>query len=130
MHALVRALAPLLVVSPLLVSCGGGIEDLAFAKSISISKMECPTSNFGATVPPGTDAKVKAWATIVGIKNADVVWTWDSDGNAVTFGAQTQEDNTSSIDIKAPGSPAKYKINVHAKAEGKEGNATCELEVK
>lgn len=120
---------PLLITtSALLVSCGGGIEDLPF-ESISISKMECPTSNFGATVPPGTDAKVKAWATIVGIKNADVIWTWDSDGGAVTFGAQTQEDNTSSIDIKAPGSKAKYKINVHAVHGSKRADATCELEV-
>ena len=119
-------------VLPLLLgSCGGGsgLEDF-FVKSINIDRMECPIASDGATIPPGTNSKVKAWATISGIKDADVIWTWDSDGNAVTFGSQTQRDNTSTIDITAPGSPAKYKINVHAQAEGKRGDATCELEVK
>jgi len=121
----------LIVATALLTSCGGGnpLEDL-FVKSINISRMDCPTSEYGATVPPGTDTKVKAWATITGIKNADVIWTWDSDGNVITFGTQTQNDNTSTIDVKAPNFPAKYKINVHAKAEGKQADATCELEVK
>ena len=42
----------------------------------------------------------------------------------------TTNSVTSTIDITAPGSPAKYKINVHAEADGKRGDATCELEVK
>lgn len=112
-----------------LAACGGsGVPDEL--ESINIDKMECPIASDGATIPPSTNSKVKAYATLVGIKDSDVVWSWDADGGAVTFGSQSQKDNTSTIDITAPGSPAKYKINVHATAKGKRGDSTCELEVK
>lgn len=125
---LVRAFA-LTLVSLALVSCGGsGVPDAL--ESINIDKMECPIASDGASIPPGTNSKVKAYAILVGIKDSDVVWTWDADNPAVLFGSQSQKDNTSTIDITAPNSTAKYKVNVHATAKGKRGDATCELEVK
>jgi hypothetical protein len=116
----------------LLSSCGGGDGDgvPGALESISITKMECPIASDGASIPPGTNSQVKAYAAIVGINNADVIWTWDADNTALKFGTQRQNDNTSTIDITAPNSTAKYKINVHATAKGKRGDATCELEVK
>ena len=112
-----------------LASCGGsGVPDAV--KSINIDKMECPIASDGATLAPGTNSSVKAYATLIGIDSSDVVWTWDSDGGVVTFGTQRQKDNTSTIDVTAPAWPAKYKINVHATASGKRGDGTCELEVK
>jgi hypothetical protein len=112
-----------------LASCGGsGVPDAV--KSINIDKMECPIASDGATLAPGTNSSVKAYATLVGIDSSDVVWSWDSDGSVVTFGTQRQKDNTSTIDVTAPAWPAKYKINVHATASGKRGDGTCELEVK
>jgi hypothetical protein len=114
----------------LLASCGGSDAPVPGAlKSINIDKMECPIASDGATIPPGTNSSVKAYATIIGINESDVVWTWDADNPAVVFGSQSQKDNTSTINITAPNSRAKYKINVHATAEGKRGDATCDLEV-
>jgi hypothetical protein len=131
-HNTVRAhmnsLLPLAAILAL-ASCGGsGIPDIL--KSINIDRMECPIASDGATIPPGTNSQVKAYATIIGIKYSDVVWSWDADNPAVLLGAQSQTDNTSTRDVTAPNFSAKYKINVHAEAEGKRGDATCELEVK
>jgi hypothetical protein len=127
---------PTLLITPALVlflaSCGGGDDDgvPGALESISILKMECPIASDGSSIPPGTNSQVKAFATIIGINQGDVVWTWDADNTALKFGTQRQNDNTSTIDITAPNSTAKYKINVHATAKGKRGDATCELEVK
>ena len=123
------SLATKLAFASTLASCGGSNVPDAL-KSINIDKMECPIASDGATIPPGTNSQVKAYAVLVGIDASDVAWSWDSDGNVVTFGTQRQKDNTSTRDITAPGSPAKYKINVHAEASGKHADATCELEVK
>ncbi|MDB5800439.1 MAG: hypothetical protein JWL63_1378 [Rhodocyclales bacterium] len=114
----------------LLASCGGSDLPVPGAlKSINISKMECPIASDGATIPPGTNSKVKAYAIVVGIDLSDIVWAWDADGGVITFGSQSQRDNTSTIDITAPASRAKFKINVHATADGKRADSTCELEV-
>ncbi|MEC5388290.1 hypothetical protein VVD49_21335 [Uliginosibacterium sp. H3] len=129
LHVLPSLIAPLALAATL-ASCGGsdGVPDAL--ESISITKMECPISSAGASIPPGTNSQVKAYASIIGINNADVIWTWDADNTDVKFGTQRQNDNTSTIDITAPNFTAKYKINVHATAKGKRGDATCELEVK
>ena len=127
-HILISLLAAPALASSL-ASCGGSHVPDAI-KSINIEKMECPIASDGATIPPGTHSQIKAYATLIGISGSDVAWSWDSDGNVVTFGTQSQKDNTSTIDITAPGSPAKYKINVHADASGKHADGTCELEVK
>ncbi|HSD36162.1 MAG TPA: hypothetical protein VLC92_01565 [Rhodocyclaceae bacterium] len=125
---------PSLLITPalamLLSACGGsdGVPDAL--ESINIEKMECPITGDGASIPPGTNSQVKAYAAIIGINQADVIWTWDADNTALKFGSQSQKDNTSTISITAPTSTAKYKINVHATAKGKRGDATCELDVK
>lgn len=115
----------------LLSACGGAGDTLEEAvRSINIDRMECPISGDGATVAPGTNSSVKAYVRLTGINEGDVVWSWDADGGAVALGAMSTKDNSSTINITAPGSRAKYKINVHAVANGKRADSTCDLEVK
>ena len=132
-HPAVRTISRATPIALLLLlgACGGASDTLEEAvRSMNIERMECPISGDGATIPPGTNSKVKAYVRLTGINEGDVVWSWDADSGAVVFGALSTKDNSSTIDIKAPGSPAKYKINVHATANGKRADSTCELEVK